>query len=260
MMGVGPNKIKVYLLCAGLTAMVFWGEVRAASAELMVRPDVVRIGTWYDGARIHVRALIPKGCQAVLELSGEPAQTRLMRKERYWGMWKNGEEILEQGAPVLYLAMSTDPKLLSRSNKKPSWGYEAISGRISFTGGVGNITHRQLFGEFLRLKENRGRYGIFPGRASIQVFPEGGQQVEGVFNLPTRLPRGNYHVALSVLKEGRVVSKEMRPLKVELVGFPAAVLELAHKHALAYGILAAGIAILSGFLVGLIFQFIGKSD
>ena len=175
-------------------------------------------------------------------------------------MWKNGEEILEQGAPVLYLAMSTDPKLLGRSDKKPSWGYEAISGRISFTGGVGNITHRQLFGEFLRLKENRGRYGIFPGRASIQVLPEGGQQVEGVFNLPTRLPQGNYHVALSVLKEGRVVSKEMRPLKVELVGFPAAVLELAHKHALAYGILAAGIAILSGFLVGLVFQYIGKKE
>jgi len=260
MMRVGPNKFKVYLLCVGLTVMVFWGEVQAASAELTVRPDVVRIGTWYDGVKLHVSANIPRGCQAVLELIGEQGQTRLMRKERYWGMWKNGAEILEQGAPVLYLVMSTDPKLLSRSNKKPSWGYEAISGRISFTGGVGNITHRQLFGEFLRLKENRGRYDIFPGRASIQVLPEGGQQVEGVFNLPSRLPRGNYHVTLSVVKDGRVVSKEMRSLKVELVGFPAATFELAHKHALAYGILATGIAIFSGFLVGLIFQFIGKSD
>jgi len=44
------------------------------------------------------------------------------------------------------------------------------------------------------------------------------------------------------------------------VGFPAAIFELAHKHALTYGILAAGIAILSGFLVGLIFQFMGKSE
>ena len=84
--------------------------------------------------------------------------------------------------------------------------------------------------------------------------------MEGVFNLPTRLARGNYHVTLSVVKDGRVVSKEMRPVKVELVGFPAAIFELAHKHALAYGVLAAGIAILSGFLVGLIFQFMGKSD
>ena len=240
--------------------MALWGEVQAAPSELTVRPDVVRIGTWYDGAKLHVSANIPRGCQAVLELSGEPTQTRLMRKEQYWGMWKNGAEILEQGAPVLYLAMSTDPELLSRSNKKSPWGYEAISGRISFTGGVGNIAHRQLFDEFLRLKENRGRYDIFPGRASIQVLPERGQQVEGVFNLPSRLPRGNYHVTLSVVKDGRVVSKEIRPLKVELVGFPAAVFELAHKHALTYGILAAGIAILSGFLVGLIFQFIGKSD
>ncbi len=252
--------LKVCLLCAGLTVMALWGEVVAAPSELTVRPDVVRIGTWYDGAKLHVRANIPRGCQAVLELTGEKDQTRLMRKEQFWGMWKNGAEILEQGAPVLYLVMSTDPKLLSRSDKKPFWGYEAISGRISFTGGVGNIIHRQLFGEFLRLKENRGRYDISPERASIKLLPERGQQVEGVFNLPTRLPQGNYHVTLSVVKDGQVVSKEMRSLKVELVGFPAAVFELAHKHALTYGILAAGIAILSGFLVGLIFQFIGKSD
>jgi len=260
MMRVGSNKFNVCLLCAGFLFVALWGKVLAAPAELTVSPKVVRIGTWYDGVKIRVRALIPQDCQAVLELRGEPAQTRLMRKEQVWGMWKNGEEILEQGVPALYLAMSTDPKLLSRSNKKPSWGYEAISERISFTGGVGNIAHRQLFDEFLRLKENRGRYGIFPGGASIQVLPERGQRVEGVFNLPSRLPRGNYHVTLSVVKDGRVVSKEMRPLKVALVGFPAAIFELAHKHALAYGILAAGIAIISGFLVGLLFQFIGKSD
>ncbi len=260
MMRVGSNKFKVCLLCVGLTVMVFWGEVQAAPSELTVQPDVVRIGSWYDGTKLHVRANIPRGCQAVLELTGEPGQTRLMRKEQFWGMWKNGAEILEQGAPVLYLAMSTDPKLLSRSNKKPSWGYEAISGKISFTGGVGNITHRQLFGEFLRLKENRGRYNLFPGGASIQGLSEKGQQVEGVFNLPSRLPQGNYHVTLSVVKDGLVVSKEMRPFKVELAGFPAAIFELAHRHAVAYGILAAGIAILSGFLVGLIFQFMGKSD
>jgi len=247
-------------MCAGFLVMALWGEVRAAPSELTVRPDVVRIGTWYDGAKLHVRANIPLGCQAVLELTGERGQTRLMRKEKVWGMWKNGAEILERGAPVLYLAMSTDSKMLSRSNRAPSWGYDAISKRISFTGGVGNIAHRQLFDEFLRLKENRGRYGIFPGGASIQVLPEGGQQVEGVFKLPSRLPRGDYHVVLSMVKDGRVVSKEIQPLKVVLTGFPAAIFQLAHKHALAYGILAAGIAILSGFLVGLIFQFIGKNE
>jgi hypothetical protein len=122
------------------------------------------------------------------------------------------------------------------------------------------MANRQLFDEFLRLKESRGRYGIFPGRVGIKRLPGNGQVVEGVFNLPTRLAPGKYHVTLSVVKDGRVVSKEMRPLKVELVGFPAAVFDLAHKHALTYGILAAGIAVLSGFLVGLIFQFIGKNE
>ncbi|MCP4577063.1 MAG: hypothetical protein GY846_12350 [Deltaproteobacteria bacterium] len=260
MMRVGSKRSKAWLLCAGFLFVALWGEVPAAPAELIVSPNVVRIGAWYDGAKIVVRALIPQDCQAVLELKGEPTQTRLMRKERYWGMWKNGAEILERGAPSLYLAMSTDPKLLSSLNKNPFWGYDAISGRISFTGGVGNMAHSQLFDEFLRLKESRGRYGIFPGRASIQVLPERGRQVEGVFKLPSRLPRGDYHVVLSAVKDGRMVSQEIQMLKVALVGFPSAIFQLAHKHALAYGILSAGIAILSGFLVGLIFQFIGKNE
>ena len=236
------------------------GESPAASAELTVRPDVVRIGTWYGGAELHVSANIPLGCQAVLELVGEKDQARLLRKEQFFGMWKNGAEILEQGAPVLYLAMSTDPELLARSKEAVPWGYNAMAGRVSFTGKAGKMTSHKLFEEFLRLKESQGRYGIFPGRAGIKRLPGKGQLVEGVFNLPTRLARGNYHVTLCVVKDGRVVSREMRPFKVELVGFPAAVLDLAHKHALAYGILAAGVAILSGFLVGLIFQFVGKPE
>lgn len=174
-------------------------------------------------------------------------------------MWKNGGEILEEGAPTLYLAMSTDPKLLSRSKNGVPWGYDAMAGRVSFKGAVQDITQGQLFEEFLRLKESRGRYGIFPGSARISVSPEGGQRVEGVFNLPTHLGQGNFHLTLSVVKNGRVVSREMRPVKVELAGFPATIFQLAQTHAVIYGILAAGIAILSGFLVGLIFQFIGKS-
>lgn len=83
--------------------------------------------------------------------------------------------------------------------------------------------------------------------------------MEGIFNLPTHLVPGSYRVDLSVVKDGRVVSQEMCPLKVVMVGFPAGIFNLAREHALAYGFLAAGIAILAGFLVGFLFQFFGKS-
>ncbi len=258
--GFKRSIVCVVCACAAFLVVMLWSAVSAAPADLTVSPRVVRIGTWYDGAKIHVRAVIPEGCQAVLEIRGEPAQTRLMRKEQYWGMWKNGAEILEQGAPALYMAMSTDPDLLSRSKKSQSWGYGALAERVTFKGGTREMAHRQLFDEFLRLKESRGRYGVYPGAATIQGLPQGDQLVEGVFNLPAHLVRGSYHVALSVVKDGRVVKKEIRPLKVELAGFPAAIFQLAHRYALAYGILAAGIAILSGFLVGLLFHFIGKPE
>lgn len=254
------KKFKFCLTGVGFLTMVFWGEVRSAPAEIAIQPEVVQIGTWYDGAKLHVRAHIPEGCQAVLELSGERDQTRLMRKEEHWGLWKNGEEIIERGAPEIYLAMSTDPELLAGSKDAVPWGYAAIDRKVSFTGAIHKIEDRRLFHEFLRLKESRGRYGTFPGSASITGLPGKDPLVEGVFSLPVHLTQGNYQVALSVVKDGMVLSKEVRPLKVELVGFPAAIFNLAHKHPSTYGIMAAGIAILCGFLVGLIFQFIGKSE
>ncbi|MBW2707941.1 MAG: TIGR02186 family protein [Deltaproteobacteria bacterium] len=257
---IGPPMLKVCLMCAGFLVMALWGRGWAAPLDFTVQPNVVRIGTWYDGAKIHVRAHIPRGCQAVIELSGNPGAAKLMRKERSWGMWKNGEEILEQGAPGFYLAMSTDSKLLSSLNKNPSWGYDAIAGKVSFTGDVGKMAIPRLFEEFLRLKERSGCYGVFPGQAKIQAAPGKRQLVKGVFDLPAHWVQGDYRVDLSVVKDGRVLSKEKRSLKVALVGFPSAIFELAHKHALTYGLLAAGIAILSGFLVGLIFQLIGKKE
>ncbi len=257
---VSPPVFKACLLCAGFLLLVFWSEVWAGNADLTVQPNVVRIGTWYAGTKIHVRAHIPPGCQAVIEISGKPGAAKLMRKERYWGMWKNGEEILEQGAPGLYLAMSTNAKLLSRLNKNPSWGYDAMARGVSFTGDALNVASPQLFEEFLQLKESSGRYGIFPGQANIQTSPGKKQMVEGVFDLPTHLAQGHYRIDLSVVKDGRVVSQEMRPLKVVMVGFPAGIFSLARNHALLYGFLAAGVAILAGFLVGLLFQLFGKPE
>ena len=257
---VGLVTLKACLMCAGALVLVIWGEVWAGPLNLTVRPNVVRIGTWYNGAKIHVRSHIPQGCQAVIALSGKSGKVKLMGKERRWGMWKNGKEILVQGAPSLYLAMSTDSKLLRRAKGNFSPGYDAIAEQVFFRGADRNMTHGRLFEEFLRLKENRGRYGIFPGRAKILVSTEKQQMVEGVFTLPTHLAQGDYRVAVSVVKDGRVVSQQMRPLKVELAGFSDTIFRLAHQHSLAYGFLAAGIAVSAGFLVGLIFQFFGKPE
>ena len=66
-------------MCAAFLFVTFWGEVLAAPAELSVSPNVVRIGTWYDGAKLHVRANISRGCHAkrtvlghVEERGGDP--------------------------------------------------------------------------------------------------------------------------------------------------------------------------------------------
>ncbi len=259
-MGITGSKMaRMFFLGGLLLAVALWVPLNGSSAALTVSPGEVQIGAWYDGARIRVQASIPDGCEAVMELTGKPAETRFLRKEKHWGMWKSEREILERGAPALYLAMSTASGMLTEQKPSVAWGYGALAERISFKGTPPGITRRQLFDEFLRFMESRGLYGLFPGGAKTQVLPGGGELVKGDFDLPARVAQGRYRVTLSVVKNGRVISRETKPLTIELAGFPAAVFHLAHKHPLAYGILAAVVAILGGFFVGLVFQMIGKS-
>jgi hypothetical protein len=56
------------------------------------------------------------------------------------------------------------------------------------------------------------------------------------------------------VRDGGVVARAEQEVKVDLVGFPALLSRLAFGHAALYGILAAVVAIIAGFAVGVVFQ------
>jgi hypothetical protein len=50
------------------------------------------------------------------------------------------------------------------------------------------------------------------------------------------------------------VSRASTDLKVEMVGFPALLADLAYQHGATYGIIAVVIAIVTGFAMGFLFK------
>jgi hypothetical protein len=61
-------------------------------------------------------------------------------------------------------------------------------------------------------------------------------------------------VEIFVLNQGNIVARTTDHLKVDEVGFPALLSNLAFEHAGLYGILATLIAIAAGLLMGLLFR------
>ena len=242
----------VLCVTAALFLLLISLPLYAVSSKLLVNPDLVRIGALYNGTRVNLSAEIPRGCNVIAEVMGRDIEEAVVQKIRRLGLWMNGAEIVVRGAPSLYLAMSSEPALLTSPSVGALWGYEALKKRVSFSGHIKETESDKIFKEFLKLKESLQLYGIFPG--ALEVSPSGARStVRGSFKLPSNVTPGSYQVSLSVIQKGKVLFRESVPLKIVMVGFPELVYRMAKNHAVAYGFIAIAIAVLAGLFVGLVF-------
>jgi uncharacterized protein (TIGR02186 family) len=237
----------VVVLAAGLPA-------RAAEPGLTISPAAVHIGAFFNGQTVTVSGTIPAGTQAVLEVMGASAEEHLMRKGRRAGMWMNVGEIKVQDAPSLYLVMSTAKELLTAAPPEATWGYHSLEKCLVFSGKIQPAERQEFLKQFLELKESEHIYASWPGALKLKAAAGAESAVTASFPLPTNTRPGAYKVCLSVIQDGRVVSRNCTELTVALVGFPAWLATLAYQHGATYGVLAVVIAIVTGFAMGFIFK------
>jgi len=247
------NFLKVVVVMVGMLLAVAL-PTRAAEPALKVFPDEVQIGTFFSGQTVKVEGGIPAGTQAVLEVVGTKADEHLMRQGRRGFLWMNVGEITVHDAPSLYLVMSTAKELLSSAAGEAAWGYQALEKRISFSGNIETSEQQEFMKQFLELKESEKIYATFPGALKIKSAAGGQSTVSGKFFLPTNTKPGTYKVMLAVIKDGKVTSNTATELKVEMVGFPALLANLAYQHGATYGVIAVVIAIITGFAMGFLFK------
>jgi Putative transmembrane protein (Alph_Pro_TM) len=235
------------LLVGGLPA-------RAAEPGLKISPATVQIGAFFNGQTVTVSGTIPAGAQAVLEVMGSSAEEHLMRKGRRGGLWMNVGEIKVQDAPSLYLVMSTAKELLTAAPPSATWGYRALEKRIAFSGKIEPAERQEFLKQFLELKESEHIYASRPGALKVEAGSGGASPVTASFPVPTNIRPGTYKICLSVIADGKAVSKTCTDLTVEMVGFPALMAQLAYQHGAAYGVLAVVLAIVVGFAMGFLFK------
>lgn len=253
--GVRPYELFICCLLAVCLPLGVSSSARGESRDLHISPEIVNIGAFFDGARVGVSGEIPEGCDAVVEVTGKDSEQDLMRKGRRWELWMNVGEIDIESAPSLYLAMSSDPSLLSANEKEHPWGYQALGRSVSFKGQKLNQEQAQeLFRQFVQLKESHGLYGSYPGKVAIERSGVGHLAVSANFRLPVRISPGTYQVCLLMVQGGALLQRQCVPLNVQTVGLPAFLNSLARKNAPLYGFLAIFIAMIAGLSTGFIFK------
>ncbi|MFH0788490.1 MAG: TIGR02186 family protein [Pseudomonadota bacterium] len=221
----------------------------------VIQPKTIRIGFFFSGEKVKVRAVVPFGDKVALRLIGPREELTLMKKGRVGGLWMNVEQVRFRNLPKVYL-LWTSEKLTSLEagggSKTMPLDY------LSFLSGTLQSKNREaeplLLNELIKLKEADGLYWIVEGTVHIKPLEKGvWDQADAVLELPSKIYPGTYALELIAFKEGKGRLLHSSSIVVELVGFPALISSLALQKGLLYGILAVIIATFSGLLIGIVF-------
>ena len=227
--------------------------VSATSRDLKLNPSEIHIREFFQGASMTITASVPPQALYIIEIKGESHAQELLRKGRRGGLWMNVGEVKVRAAPSLYLMLTSETGDLLKKDIGPDFGYAALKKVITFSGQLPKNVSDMLFEQFLKLKENQGLYGIFPGAIKVKGKGTEGQKIEGKVDLPCNITPGSYQVILSVVRDSKLLEQEITEFTVEMKGLPELLSTLAFEHALFYGCLAVIIAIVFGFLMGFVF-------
>lgn len=237
-----------------------WPMVAAASpvaaqgqGELALSPAAIEIGARFDGTALQVQGAVPAGSELVLRLTGAPADLHLREKGKVFGLlWMNVGQITLKNVPDVMLITASKP-LAELGAAAAPFSLAGIAGGILYDKGAGapdiDVPH-----ELLLLKQNAGLYN--EAKDGVRLGPNEGNSRSFTADLaiPSSLPPGAYTVEAIAVKDGAVASRQTAAIKAELVGFPKSLSDIAFKKSLLYGIGATVIALVSGLLIGLIFQ------
>jgi uncharacterized protein (TIGR02186 family) len=227
---------------------------RTAAEEPVVADlssHLVAVTTGFTGADLLLFGAIEEPGDIAVVVRGPNESIVVREKQRIAGVWINGANLTFADVPGFY-AVATTKGLLERS---PA----ALLKRQQI--GVANLELRpdepvpEAYAEpfrsgLVRGMERERRFVASPGEISVL----GNRLFRTTVRFPSNVPTGPYMVEVYFIRDGEIVSAQTTPLTVSKLGLGAEVFDFAHRHSTVYGIIAVLVAVLSGWLAGLIFR------
>jgi hypothetical protein len=225
-----------------------------AGGGITVEPPLVKIGLFYGGQEVAVRAAVPEGSDVAVRVSGHGHDLTLKRKGKRGGiLWMNVGEVTYAGVPSLFIVRSSRPLESMGSHEvlaSLGLGYRALESRVVAPGDEPSRAH---FGEMVELKEKERLFGVESGDVEFSSLGQGFQEASVSFVLPPKVLPGEYEVDVFAFHDGTGRLLGTGTLEVAFSPATAFLSNMARHHGLLYGCLAAVVAILAGLATGWLF-------
>ncbi len=247
------RSIMVLLILA--LAPCAWGQ---QVAHLQIQPATLHIGTFFNGSRIALKGQIPADCDIVVRLMGQRGELHLKKKGKLLGvLWMNLASLTFENVPSVLLIYA--PKELEKQLRQGQ-GSGGAASRLGLAQLDSDVSiepqsedKTELIRELIKLKQQGGLYIERIGGVRYQNASQDQKSFATEIEIPSQFTPGEYQIETYLVRDGRIVYQDSRPYRVDLVGLPAFISNLAFNHGALYGVLATIVAILAGLLMGLIF-------
>lgn len=211
----------------------------------------IAITTGFTGAELLLFGATEGFGDIVVTVSGPERPEIVRRKERVAGIWVNGASVTFRTAPAYYRVASSKPLERVTSfdeRRRLRIGIDTLPIDTASSKPAGEVAKFKT-----ALFRNKQRLGLYGDDVSpIRIM--GGRLFRTTISFPANVPTGEYMATVYLFNEGKLVSRESTPLTVRKDGIEAKIYSFAHDHAAWYGAIAILLALMAGWLAGVIFR------
>ena len=238
----------------------------AAAAERLVSSlssHVIRITPNFVGTQLVLFGVVERngespprrgGYDIVATVKGPPETLVVRRKERVVGIWVNADSRTFVQVPSYLAALSNRPieQIASLDQaRRLQLGLRRTLLPQQIGPDTADVVRDDPFrSAFLRLKESRKLY-VEEKDAVNFLTPI---LYSATIPVPAGVPTGTYNVELKLFADGVLIASGSEAFDIVKFGFEQFVAESAVNHGLLYGLTAAAMAMLTGWLASVMFR------
>jgi uncharacterized protein (TIGR02186 family) len=255
--------VRWFVFTAALIGLVVGsGSARAERLTVTLSMAEIKIDSNFDGAPITIFGVIERDAQTVprggeyeiaILVLGPPESIVARRKDRLLGIWMNRASEVFLGAPSFYAVGATgeiDDLAPAELLKRFRLGFDNIG--FTYRGRVGrdDPAAAEFREAFLRIKQGEGVYSQQAG--SVDFI--GNAIFRSTVQIPANAPIGFYQVSAFLFADGVLLARTDESFTIARTGFEQLAFTFAHDQAFVYGIACVMLALLIGWLAGVLFR------
>ncbi len=243
-------------LLAAAIALTVGQPVLAEGLVSTLSDDAVQITSNFTGERIVVFGAVraptgdPEDYQVAVVVEGPDQDVTVRRKGRILGVWANVDARSFASVPSFYI-MHLSPGFLDRIDMEGFLQYRLGVKALPF---VQAASVEPVSGRFadalISLKTGQG---LYDERRDEVTFVAPGI-FRSTFFLQSAVPTGDYKVSVYLFRGAALLAGQSQTLTVAKGGFSERIARAAQDHSFLYGLACVALAILTGWLAGIIFR------